>query len=101
MSSTAGFGPGQPSRTSIVVAALRAFGAREPDVAVRNPDGLAARLITPADLQLIPQHPISRALQQDYRAARRDREVSGMANLMLVRTRFVDDQLRNALGSGV
>jgi methyltransferase (TIGR00027 family) len=94
---TAGFGPGQPSRTSIVVAALRAFGAREPDVAVRNPDFLAERLITPADLQLISGHPISRALQKDYAAARRDREVSGMSNLMLVRTRFVDDQLRSAV----
>jgi methyltransferase (TIGR00027 family) len=95
-----GFGPGQPSRTSIVVGALRAFGAREPDVAVRNPDFLAERLITAADLDLIREHPISRALQEDYQTARGNREVSGMANLMLVRTRFVDDQLRSAVTNG-
>jgi methyltransferase (TIGR00027 family) len=97
---TTGFGPGQPSRTSIVVAALRAFGAREPDEMARNPDALAERLITPADLQLIPEHPISSALQQDYSVARRNREVSGMTNLMLVRTRFIDDQLRSAFAAG-
>jgi len=39
------FGPDLPSRTSIVVAALRAFGAREPDPSVRNPDSLAERLL--------------------------------------------------------
>src|SRR5260370_1061323 len=36
-----GLGPGRPSRTSIMVAAARAFGAREPDPSVRNPDWLA------------------------------------------------------------
>jgi hypothetical protein len=56
---TVKFGSGQPSRTSIVVAALRAFGAREPDEIVRNPDWLAERLLTPEDLELIREHPIS------------------------------------------
>ena len=86
-----GLGPGRPSRTSIIVAALRAFGAREPDPAVRNPDWLAEKLITVADLQLIREHPISQALQQDYPTARRRQEISGMSNLMLIRTRFIDD----------
>jgi len=29
---------GLPSRTSILTAAARAFGSREPDASVRNPD---------------------------------------------------------------
>ena len=32
------------------------FGAREPDISVRNPDTLAERLLTAADLQLIREH---------------------------------------------
>src|SRR6267378_4327157 len=79
-----GFGPGQPSRTSIVVAALRAFGAREPDVTVRNPDWLAERLVTPAELQLITEHPIAGALNQEYNKARQSREFAAMSNLMVV-----------------
>jgi methyltransferase (TIGR00027 family) len=89
-----------PSRTSIVVAALRAFGAREPDPSVRNPDFLAQRLITPAELQLVQAHPIARALGKDYETGRKDREVSGMSNLMLIRTRFIDDHLVSALKDG-
>src|SRR5262245_42820074 len=95
------FGPGQPSRTSIVVAALRAFGARETDPSVRNPDFLAARLLTTEDLRLISEHPIAQALTDDYQKARASREVAGMSNLMLVRTRFVDERLRHALENGV
>jgi len=95
-----GFGPGQPSRTSITVAALRAFGAREPDPAVRNPDWLAERLIGLPQLALIKDHPVAAALQQDYREARRNTEVSGMANLLLIRTRFIDDHLKRAIEDG-
>jgi methyltransferase (TIGR00027 family) len=97
---TAGFGPGQPSRTSIVVAALRAFGAREPDPAVRNPDFLAERLITSAELQLISEHPIAHALVDRYETGRENREVARMANLLLIRTRFIDDHMRRALEEG-
>ncbi|HLH29973.1 MAG TPA: SAM-dependent methyltransferase [Terriglobia bacterium] len=99
-SPTVKFGPGQPSRTSIVVAALRAFGAREPDPAVRNPDWLAERLLTPEDLALIPEHPSSWAVKADYQKGRQSREVAGMSNLMLVRTRFIDDHLRSSLEKG-
>src|SRR5215467_5316527 len=93
---TVKFGPGQPSRTSIVVAALRAFGAREPDAIVRNPDYLAEQMLAPSDLQLITEHPIAGALTQDYAKARRIREVAGMSNLMVVRTRFIDERLQRA-----
>jgi methyltransferase (TIGR00027 family) len=98
--SNAAFGPDQPSRTSIVVAALRAFGAREPDASVRNPDFLAEQLVTDDELRLITEHPISRALRDDYRQARQNREVAGMSNLMLVRTRFVDERMQQALKDG-
>src|SRR5215471_12009912 len=94
------FGPGQPSRTSIVVAALRAFGAREPDASVRNPDWLAEKLIASEDLDLIAVHPISRAVRDNYQKGRQNREVAGMSNLMLVRTRFVDEQLQRAIDEG-
>jgi methyltransferase (TIGR00027 family) len=97
---TVKFGPGQPSRTSVVVAALRAFGAREPDESVRNPDWLAERLLTKEDLELIREHPISTSLNDEYARGRQKREVSGMSNLMLVRTRFVDEYLRRAVANG-
>ena len=57
---------GLPSRTSILTAAARALGSREPDASVRNPDWLADRLIGPAELALIADHPISRALDRDF-----------------------------------
>lgn len=99
-SPTVKFGPDQPSRTSIVVAALRAFGAREPDPSVRNPDWLAERLVKPEDLSLIAEHPISSAFGEDYRKGRANREVAGMSNLLLVRTRFIDEHLQRALENG-
>ena len=92
--------PAQPSRTSIVVAALRAFGAREPDAMVRNPDSLAERLISSDELQLIKEHPIAQALGEEYQKARRQREIAGMSNLLLIRTRFIDECLVQALSDG-
>jgi methyltransferase (TIGR00027 family) len=98
--SSHGFGPGQPSRTSIVVAALRAFGSREPDPSVRNPDFLAERLLGSGELQLISEHPVAGALKEDYAKGRSNREVAGMSNLILIRTRFIDDHMRRALEMG-
>jgi len=83
-----------------VVAALRAFGAREPDPSVRNPDSLAEQMLTPDALQLITEHPIAAALTQNYQDARKSREVAGMSNLMLVRTRYVDECMQRALAAG-
>ena len=92
---------GQPSRTSILVAAARAFGAREPDTRVRNPDFLAAKLIGPDELALIAEHPIAAALAQDYAEARNNPEVAGISNLMLARTKYIDDHLEKAVRDGV
>ena len=79
---------GLPSRTSILTAAARAFGSREPDASVRNPDWVADRLIGKAELDLIADHPISKALDQDFQEAMNDPDIFGFAWLMLVRTRF-------------
>ena len=91
---------GLPSRTSILTAAARAFGSREPDSSVRNPDWVADRLIGPAELALISDHPISGALDQDYTEASNNPEVFGFTWLMLVRTRFIDELLERAVQNG-
>lgn len=83
------------------MAALRAFGAREPDESVRNPDWLAERMVTPADLELIHDHPVVAALGQEYKTARQNPEVAAMSNLLLVRTRYIDDGLQRAIEDGV
>jgi methyltransferase (TIGR00027 family) len=91
---------GLPSRTSIVTAAARAFGSREPDASVRNPDWVADRLIGPAELALSADHPISKALDQDFREAICDPDVFMVTWLMLVRTRFIDEPMARAVRSG-
>jgi methyltransferase (TIGR00027 family) len=91
---------GLPSRTSILTAAARAFGSREPDASVRNPDWIADRLIGPEELALIADHPISRALDRDFHDAMNDTEVFGFVWLMLVRTRFIDEVMQRAIRDG-
>src|SRR5215469_14405358 len=92
---------GLPSRTSILTAAARAFGSREPDASVRNPDWIADRLIGPAELALIAESPIGQALHRDFQEAIYDPDVFGLAWLMLVRTRFIDQLMERAIRSGV
>ncbi|HJU11250.1 MAG TPA: SAM-dependent methyltransferase [Candidatus Binataceae bacterium] len=91
---------GLPSRTSILTAAARALGSREPDVSVRNPDWIADRLIGPTELALIASHPLSTALNDDFQNAMDDPEVFGFAWLMLVRTRFIDELMQRAVRDG-
>jgi len=91
---------GFPSRTSILTAAARALGAREPDASVRNPDYLAGKLIGPAELNLIADHPISQAFDRDFQEAINDPEIFGFVWLMLVRTRFIDERMEHALRGG-
>jgi methyltransferase (TIGR00027 family) len=91
---------GLPSRTSILTAAARAFGSREADTSVRNPDWAAERLIGPAELGLIADHPISRAFDRDFEEAMNDPEIFGFAWLMLVRTRYIDEMLQRAFRGG-
>ena len=89
---------GLPSRTSILTAAARAFGSREPDASVRNPDWVADRLIGPAELALIADHPISTALDREFQEAIYDPD--GFVWLMLVRTRFIDELMERAVRGG-
>src|SRR5580658_7529551 len=89
-----------PSRTSIMVAAARAFGSREPDESIRNPDTLADLLIGDEELALIVGHPLSKGLKQDYEEARENYGIVGLAWMMLLRTRFIDDALCSAVKSG-
>src|SRR5260221_8527416 len=91
---------GLPSRTSILTAAARALGSREPDASVRNPDWVADRLIGPPELALIADHPISKALDRDFQDAMNDPDVFGFAWLMLVRTRFIDERMERAVRGG-
>jgi methyltransferase (TIGR00027 family) len=91
---------GKISRTSILVAAARAFGSRDPDPTVRNPDWLAEEMLGPNELSLIQGHPLRSALAQDYVEACRDTEVAGLTMMMLVRTRFIDERLVTAVRSG-
>jgi methyltransferase (TIGR00027 family) len=91
---------GLPSRTAILTAAARAFGSREPDASVRNPDWAADRLIGPAELALITDHPLGKALDRDFQEAICDPDVFGVAWVMLVRTRFIDELMERAFRGG-
>jgi methyltransferase (TIGR00027 family) len=82
-----------------MVAAARAFGAREPDESVRNPDWLAERLLGPEELELIEGHPLSRALDH-FEHASQDFQVAGIVVMMQVRTRYIDEKLAHALQNG-
>jgi methyltransferase (TIGR00027 family) len=88
---------GLPSRTSILVAAARAFGFRDPDEGVRNPDWIADRLIGPDELALISDHPFGKGLLQDYPEAIQNPFVAGFAGQMILRTRFIDAALLRAV----
>jgi methyltransferase (TIGR00027 family) len=89
----------QLSLTSIWVAAARAYGARDPDARVRNPDYLAERLLGPAERALLGDHPIVAALDQPYEQTRDSMEVGGLARMLTPRTRFIDDRLQAAVAN--
>jgi methyltransferase (TIGR00027 family) len=91
---------GLPSRTSILTAAGRAFGSREPDASVRNPDWAAEKLIGPDELALIAGHPLSTAIDRDFDDAIHDPDIFGFAWLMLVRTRCLDEWMDRAVRGG-
>jgi methyltransferase (TIGR00027 family) len=67
---------------------------------VRNPDWAAGRLIGPAELALIADHPIGRALDRDFQDAMNDPDVFGFVWLMLMRTRFIDEVMSRAIHAG-
>lgn len=81
-----------------MVAAGRALGAREADPTVRNPDSLAEKLLGPEELALIQEHPAGRALADPETAG--GYEAMGTAAMMLIRTKFIDEKLRQAIENG-
>ncbi len=83
-----------------MVAAARAFGSRDPDESVRNPDYLADRLIGPAELALISDHPISKGLDQDFTEAMQNVAIVFLVREQIVRTRFIDDAMERAVKNG-
>jgi methyltransferase (TIGR00027 family) len=89
-----------PSRTCLLVAAARAFGSREPDESLRNPDLLADQLIGPAELALISGHPLSQMREREYAKAAQDPTIVFFVWAMLARTRFIDEALRRAVENG-
>jgi len=102
VSETPGVTPdsGLPSRTSIWAAASRALGARDPDPTVRNPDWLAEHVIGPSERELLAEQRVVQALDQDYTEALSNMEAAGPARTLLVRTRFVEGKLEQAIRSG-
>ena len=87
-----------PSRTSILVAAARALGARIPELELRNPDTLAEKLLGPNELEMIQAHPIFEAFppgvgEPAFEAIR-------LTMMMLIRTKFIDEKLKRAIGDG-
>src|SRR5689334_11027033 len=89
-----------PSRTSIMVAAGRAIGAREPDPSVRNPDSMAEIFLGPEVRALQIDHPALQALDKDYEEAMKDLEVVGTVRMMMIRTRFIEERLEHAIRNG-
>jgi methyltransferase (TIGR00027 family) len=89
-----------PSKTCLYVAAGRALGARDPDLAVRNPDFLAERLMGPAERALVADQACVQALDQDYAEASKNMEALSSAMMMQVRTRYIDERLADAIQNG-
>jgi methyltransferase (TIGR00027 family) len=94
------FASAMPSRTSILVAAARAFGSRDPDESLRNSDLLADKFIGPAELALISEHPLSKMREREYADASQDPAIVFLVWFILARTRFIDEKLRRAVENG-
>jgi len=90
---------GQPSKTSIMVAGCRAFASHDPDPSIRNPDWLAEQLIGPQERALIPDTPSIKALSMPYEEGLKNGSI-GVCRMMLIRTRFIDERLKEAVDGG-
>lgn len=61
---------------------MAAFGSRELDESVRNPDLMADLLIGPSELALITEHPVSTGLRQNYEEASQNPAIVLFASLI-------------------
>jgi methyltransferase (TIGR00027 family) len=86
-----------PSRTSILVAAARALGARERDPSVRNPDWMAEQLLGPEEHALLGPlgDLLAASVQPDLP------KEAPLTRMLIVRTRFIDACLEAALSAGI
>jgi methyltransferase (TIGR00027 family) len=89
-----------PSRTSIWAAGARALGSRHPDPQVRNPDTLADKLLGPEELALLGEHPLRTALEQGAPEAAGQPEARSAMATLVVRTKFIDERLADAIRGG-
>jgi methyltransferase (TIGR00027 family) len=76
------------------------MGAREPDLSVRNPDSLAEHFLGPEIRALRIDHPVIQALDRDYDESMKDLEVMSTVRMMMVRTRFIEERLEQAIRNG-
>lgn len=86
-----------PSKTSILVAAARACGARERDSRVRNPDWMAEQILGPEELALLG--PAARILEASLQPDRPGE--APLTRMLIPRTRFIDACLEAALREGI
>jgi methyltransferase (TIGR00027 family) len=94
--------PGQPSKTSIVAASLRAIGAKHPEAELRNPDDLAIKFVGPRERALLKEFPMD-ALDLDYQQAVERLSAQDRASVtsMFLRTKHLDAALDDALRDGI
>jgi len=90
----------EASTTSVWAALGRAFGAREPDPGVRNPDWLAEKLVGPEERTVMQEHPLRTALDRPFEEAVQDMEVVTASRSMIPRTRFIDERLEGGVRNG-
>ena len=76
------------------------MGAREPDESIRNPDYLAERLLGPEERAMIAEQPVVQALEKDFAEVRQSIEALSSAIMMIIRTRFIEERLEQAIRDG-
>jgi methyltransferase (TIGR00027 family) len=84
---------------AIVIAVMRAIGAKHPEAAYRNPDTLAAGFVGPRERALLPAA-LAGALDLDFEHALARLPDPHFVTLNVARTRFFDDALTAALAGG-
>jgi methyltransferase (TIGR00027 family) len=77
------------------------LGAREPDESVRNPDYLAERLLGPEERAMVADQPVVEALEMDFADIAKNPEALGSVIMMIIRTRFIEERLEQAIRDGV
>lgn len=92
--------PELPSKTAIMIGALRALESHDPDPNIRNPDWLAEQFIGPSERAQIPDHFSIKALTLPYEDAMKLPGVAGVGRMTLLRTRFIDERLQQAVQDG-